>query len=273
MRPRERKPSTRRALLSAVGTTAVVSLAGCVASSIPRRSADDAANATTTHTATATPAGEDSYSEATLRHARQTGVAVRDSVVAMSPRPPQISGTGWYFGSENQIVTAGHVVVARDGWVAWQPDGTKLDPTYVDDAYVDGADVGAMRTEVPGPPLTPGSTDDLEPGQPLVQVGHPSGVGNWVIALGRYLGETDTEADGFLSSIPSEGGASGSPTVTLDGEVVGLLSGGEFVEDSPQNATETASTTVYGPDDHPERAEHVGIDAITDWIERWTDAR
>jgi serine protease Do len=130
-----------------------------------------------------------------------------------------------------------------------------------------------MRSDVAGPPLTPGNADDLEPGQPLVQVGHPGGVGNWVIALGRYLGETDTEADGFLTSIPSEGGSSGSPTVTLDGEVVGLLSGGEFVGNSSQNATEPASTTVYGPDDHPERGEHVGIGAITDWIERWTDAR
>jgi serine protease Do len=271
MGPRERMPFTRRAALSAIGTTTLVSLAGCVVSSAADRpAASGTATGSPTETVTATP-DDSSYSKTTIRRAREVGLAIRDSVVAMSPRPPRVRGTGWYFRSEDLVVTAGHVVAARDGWVGWQPDGTKLDLTYLDDAYVDGADVGAMRTEIPGLPLSAGDADALEPGQPLVQVGHPGGVGNWVIALGRYLGETDTEADGLLTSIPSAGGASGAPTVTLDGEVVGLLSGGEFVEASG-NGRQQTTTPVYGPDDRPERGEHVGIDAIVDRVEGWTDA-
>lgn len=269
MGPRERTSSTRRAALSAIGTTALASLAGCKIFSPADQSA---ATSTTTATGT-TPATltDESYAERTIRRAREIGVKIRDSVVAMSPRPPRVRATGWYFGSEAVVVTAAHVFVARDGWVGWQPDGTKLDLSYIDDAYLDGADVGAMRAEVPGPPLSAGNADALEPGQPLVQVGNPGGVGNWVIALGRYLGETDTEADGFLTSIPSAGGASGAPTVTLDGEVVGLLSGGEFVESLSGNESQPTRTSVYGPNDQPERGEHVGIDAITDRVGRWTD--
>lgn len=269
MGPRDRTPLSRRATLSAIGTATVASLAGCMDSSAADPPATTDPTRTTT-TDTATPP-DDTYSEATLRRAREVGIAIRESVVAMSPRPPRVRGTGWYFDSETFIVTAAHVVAARDGWTGWQPDGTAVPMTYVDDAYVEGADVGALRTEVPGPPLPAGDADALEPGQPLVQVGHPGGVGNWVIALGRYLGETDTEADGFLTSIPSAGGASGAPTVTLDGEVVGLLSGGEFVESSASNESQPTTTPVYGPDDRPERGEHVGIDAITDRVGGWLD--
>lgn len=269
MGPRDRTPLSRRAALSAIGTATVASLAGCLdASAADPPATTDPTRTTTTDTATPP---DDTYSEATRQRAREVGLDIRESVVAMSPQPPQVRGTGWYFDAASVIVTAAHLVAARDGWTGWQPDGTAVPMTYIDDAYLDGADVGALRTEVAGPPLPAGDADALDPGQPLVQVGHPGGVGNWVIALGRYLGETDTEADGFLTSIPSAGGMSGAPTVTLDGEVVGLLSGGEFVESSTATERQLAATPVYGPADQPERGEHVGIEAITDRLAGWLD--
>ncbi len=45
-------------------------------------------------------------------------------------------------------------------------------------------------------------------------------------------------------------------------DVVGLHSGGESVD----------TRDVYGPNDRVVRSEHVGIDAIVEWVQRWTDA-
>jgi serine protease Do len=283
MRSHGREAFTRRALLSAAGTAALASLAGCSTTAAdpfageggtPTTIEPTDSETTTGETATVTrtPAATDgdAFDDETIRRARETGIAVRDSVLAMSPDPPRIQGTGWYFDAADLVVTAGHLFAATDDWVAWQPDGTRLDPDYLDDAYLLGVDVGAMRAEVTGAPLPAGDADALDDGQPLVQVGNPIGAGNWVISLGRYLGETDSEADGFRTSVPGEGGSSGSPTLTLDGEVVGLNSGVEFIDRS-EEATETGEPAVYAPDDRWLVSEHVGLDAITDQVEEWTD--
>jgi serine protease Do len=282
MRSHERETFTRRALLSAGGTAALASLAGWSTTAADPSAGgfetttseptDSEPTTGATATVTRTPASTDgdAFNDETIRRARETGIAVRDSVLAMSPDPPRIQGTGWYFDAADLVVTAGHLFAATDDWVAWQPDGTRLDPDYLDDAYLSGVDVGAMRAEVTGPPLPAGDADALDDGQPLVQVGNPLGAGNWVISLGRYLGETDGEAEGFRTNVPGEGGSSGSPTLTLDGEVVGLNSGVEFIDRS-EEASETGDPAIYGPDDRWLVSEHVGIDAVTDRVEEWTD--
>lgn len=85
---------------------------------------------------------------------------------------------------------------------AWRVDGTKATPTDVDNAYFfNGTDVAALGVDKTGVALSTSPTDELERGQPLIEVGNPSGVGNWVISLGRYLGGTDGEADDFFTSM------------------------------------------------------------------------
>ena len=259
----------RRGFVAALGTGATV-VAGCADTSTDEgtggettpESPDSANRATERYRA---------YDERTVERALETGLEARDSVVAMSERPPAIEGTGWYFDSGEIPLTAGHLFAAVEDWVAWQVDGTRFDPTYVDDAYLSGVDVGLLRADTSGTPLSIGSTDSLETGQPLIEVGNPGGVGNWVISLGRYLGETDGEADGFLSSIPSRGGSSGSPTMTLDGTVVGLHSGAATARDPPRDETDTEAS-VYGPQALTIKNEHVGAEAIRDSVQRWTDA-
>lgn len=134
--------------------------------------------------------------------------------------------------------------------------------TPLGESWLAGTDAGAVRTDEPGEPLPAGDDDQLDHDQPLLEVGNPGATGNWVVSLGRYLGPTDKEADGFRSTVPAQGGSSGSPTLTLDGEVVGLHSG----RDGP-----TGEESVYGPDDHPLVSEHVGIDAIDDAVDGWLD--
>jgi len=269
-------PSDRRTVLATLGSVMAASLAGCPGGNSTGTTGQPTEEPVTTSTTdrptpNTTTDGEP-YTETTLQRARETGIAVRDSVVAMSLDPPSIAGTGWYFGSSDLVVTAGHVIAVRDtGWTAWQPDGTQVDLRYLGDAYIDGVDVGALRADISGPPLSAGSADDLDPGQPLVQVGHPGGVGNWVIALGRYLGETTEDGDGFLTSIPAEGSASGSPVVTLQGEVVGLTASVQFADAPTEGTADRPATPVYGPGDRVETNVHVGVDVITERVAGWTD--
>jgi len=260
----------RRRFVAALGTGTAVVIAGCADNGADGGTDDETAPETADSETQATIRHR-AYNERTVERALETGLDARDSVVAMSERPPAIEGTGWYFGSGERLLTAGHLFAAAEDWVAWQADGTSLDPTYVDDAYISGVDVGLLRADTSGPPLSIGGTDSLEIGQPLIEVGNPGGVGNWVISLGRYLGETGGEADGFLSSIPSRGGSSGSPTMTIDGTVVGLHSGVATARDTPRDETDTAGS-VYGPQDLTPKNEHVGAEAIHDSVREWTDA-
>ena len=178
----------------------------------------------------------------------------------MSATPPDVEGTGWYFRETDVAVTAGHLLIGADGWIGWQPNGTRVSLTPLGESRLAGIDVGAVRTDEPGVTLPAGDDEALDRGQPLIGVGNPGATGNWVISLGRYLGRTDEEADGFRSTVPAQGGSSGSPTLTLDGEVVGLHSG--------RNGTDGS---VYGPDDTPLVSEHVGIDAINTELDGWLD--
>lgn len=94
---------TRRALLSAVGGSAVASLAGCTTATgrAPR--------------VETTEPDSRAFSDETIERARQTGRAVRESVLAMSADPPDVTGTGWYFRAADVAVTAGHLLVGSDG--------------------------------------------------------------------------------------------------------------------------------------------------------------
>lgn len=272
MSPEDKSLLSRRALLVGAGTATIGALSGCLTSSVVDSPDDAPAVVTTAGSETQTDSEYSAYSDATIESARETGLSVRESVVALSRDPPDIEGTGWYFHSDDVLVTAGHIVAVEQDWTAWQVDGTRLDTTYVDDAYLDGTDVGMLRTDVPSMPLSAGNPDELEPGQPLIEVGNPGGAGNWVISLGRYLGDTDGETDGFLTSIPTRGGSSGSPVATLDGAVVGLASSRAELEDLSRADPDTGRPAVYGPNDRTVKNENVGIEAVAEQVERWTDA-
>jgi len=163
-------PSDRRTVLATLGSVMAASLAGCPGGNSTGTTGQPTEESVTTSTTDRptpnTATDGEPYAETTLQQARETGIAVRDSVVAMSLDPPSIAGTGWYFGSSDLVVTAGHVIAVRDtGWTAWQPDGTQVDLRYLGDAYIDGVDVGALRADGSGPPLSAGSADDLKTGR------------------------------------------------------------------------------------------------------------
>lgn len=221
----------------------------------------------------ATP-DEEPFSEETIERARSVGKKIRESVVA-AMRDGDIFATEWYFGDADLVTSAGHAFRFEDPaeeptFDAWLADGRSLELTLLDSGWSGGSretDVAALRASVPGDPLPPGDPGDLTEGQPLVTVGHPGDVGYWVISLGRYRGEVDHWSDSFSGSVPAVGGTSGSPTVTLDGEVVGMhvAIGGSDIE-----GYRSAPEAVYGPGEVTEPSRHIRIDVVEEFLAEWS---
>ena len=159
------------------------------------------------------------FSDETLKKAKKVGVQVQKSIVRLG------RGTGWVLG-DGYAVTNSHVVQHSDSIRIEAYDGqtgTAKRVGYHEDSRPDIALVKTDMTDLPG--LSTKSRDDLEEGQPLITVGNPMSVGSWVISIGRY-DSYDAGLDWLLSTVATESGNSGGPLVTLDGNVVGCISGG-----------------------------------------------
>lgn len=96
------------------------------------------------------------------------------------------------------------------------------------------ADLGLVRitsnTRALPPPLPMGFA---YPGEPVIAIGHPSGVGTWVMILGEILSVDSWGEGGYLADMPSRSGMSGGPAVNRKGEVIGIVSGSTTQGDVP----------------------------------------
>lgn len=234
--------------------------------------------------------------DATVDRAASVADDVAESVVHL-PIPGDESGpfytpggaTGWFLGP-HEVVTNAHVV----GQTPDPPTGRLRDGTEVafevvaaaDPPYSEPFDLALLRTDHEGTPLSTGDPSTLDAGQAVLLVGNPRHFGTWTPTLGRYVydGETlaaagvdETTAEeaaipfpkpsGFACVIPAQAGSSGSPLVTLAGDVVGTIwfgwqsvpgsmtTGGEepFVYDRP-----------IAPRAHS--SNYHRVDEIQDWV-------
>jgi S1-C subfamily serine protease len=146
------------------------------------------------------------------------------------------SGTGWFL-DEGYLVTNSHVVGEASRAECGTLNGETFTAsvlgtsTYLSEPY---HDVAVLDYDASPPnELSLGDSGSLEAEQPLIQVGHPGSVGEWTVSIGKY--ERSGE-NWVYSDVPSSSGNSGSPLVTLSGNVVGLTNGTVSRSDDEQES-------------------------------------
>ena len=135
------------------------------------------------------------------------------------------SGAGFHLG-DGVFLTPYHVARGRDerGILGEDIDRERWEFTVgASDPDIDAQLLTA--TTHPDETVSIGEHADLEADDPIVMVGHPHNVGQWVGSVGRYRA-TDRDASPFdivhVADIPIKGGNSGSPVLTVDGAFVGM---------------------------------------------------
>nr|WP_321985045.1 Do family serine endopeptidase [uncultured Lichenicoccus sp.] len=141
-------------------------------------------------------------------------------------RTIEARGSGFIISPDGFVVTNNHVVKGATSVSVTLDDGTVLQAKVVGrDARTD---LALLRVKPSGklPFIQLGDSDDVEPGQWVIAVGNPYGLGGSVTAgivsaRGRDIG--DGPYDSFLQiDAPINRGNSGGPLFTQDGKVVGV---------------------------------------------------
>ena len=163
----------------------------------------------------------DSDDKSIQETALEIGLDVRSSVVKVGP------GTGWVV-DDGLVATCSHVV--DSGGTGIETFGGQRREGRIVEQHED-VDLALIAT----------ATDDIEPldlatnnlatGTPVVKVGHPDAVGTWIVSLGRVV---RVRGDRIFTDVPCGPGDSGSPLLTLDGGVVGHVTGSAVLVDDPQ---------------------------------------
>lgn len=242
--------TTRRQVIRGLSVTGVVGVAGCV----------QAPPVGSQHPDARIDRESPSFPASVRDRARTVGRAVRRAVIVLQGTDPVASGTAWFL-DESTIVTNSHVIARLDGFTCRTLTGRWFDAEVLATAPPDASapDIAVLRSFIEPPAtLGPGSSDAIEPDQPVIQVGHTH-VGYWVIALGRIVKRTTRHGrQMILTEIPTMRGNSGSPLVTLGGEVIGLTVGTLPRPGQPPNRNPTPSPPVVY-DRYPRQAARFGI--------------
>ncbi|WP_227378460.1 S1 family peptidase [Haladaptatus halobius] len=207
----------------------------------------------------------DGFSKETRKRAETLGKKVRQSVVKILDE--DMVGTGWV-ADDGYLLTNSHIV----------QDATTFDIETFDERTGIATrvgfhrdllpDIALLKTGIETPlPLSTEVTATLSKGDPLLSVGHPGKVGDWVIGLGRY-DSINPRTNWLLADIPTGDGSSGSPLLTLDGGVVGCIHG--------TTPTKSEIHRLDRPDSvftaYPEKqslATATPARTITKWLAKW----
>jgi serine protease DegQ len=151
---------------------------------------------------------------------------------------PDATGSGVVIDEKGDILTNLHVIRSTDRWVVTFWDGSKSDAQIVNiQAENDLAVIKAKTAPDDLKPATLASTAGLNPGDTVVAVGFPFGLGPSVSAgvisgLKREFVDPDRKPGdgGRMTNLiqfdaAANPGNSGGPLVDRDGEVVGIVTG------------------------------------------------
>lgn len=235
---------------------------------------DSPGTATPTPTATARPTEvtvPDDESGTLRDRVRRVGMAIRPGVVALQFGEHDVVRAGGWVFEQGLVATVGSPLL-EDG--SGEPEVRYHDERVESTTVLgstDDPDVGALATDEPAPRLPVGSSDELEEGQVLVVIGHGSRSRKWVIRFGRFRGWLDGGSR-FRSTVPTAGRYPGGPTVTLDGEVVGM-----DVDSRPRDPPDgsrpppTEEPTVYTNQSEWFDMVHEPVGDVVEQIEGWRD--
>jgi serine protease Do len=142
------------------------------------------------------------------------------------PEAVEARGSGFIIAASGIIVTNNHVVKDEKSLTVTLDDGTKLPATLI--GTDPRTDLAVLKVDAghPLPFVRLGNSNDVEPGQWVVAMGNPFGLGGTVTAgiisaLGRNIG--DGPYDQFIQTdAPINEGNSGGPLFNLNGQVIGV---------------------------------------------------
>ena len=144
------------------------------------------------------------------------------------PRPMEARGSGFLIDANGTIVTNNHVIKDAKSITVTLADGSDYPAKLI--GHDPRTDLAVLRIKVPHKLnyLELGDSSKVEPGQWIIAVGNPFGLGGTVTAgivsaRGRDIGAGPY--DDFLQiDAPINPGNSGGPLITQDGKVVGVNS-------------------------------------------------
>ena len=151
----------------------------------------------------------------------------RSDRAEQTPRRIQMArGSGFIIDADGTIITNNHVVEGADRVTVTLTDGTELQARVI--GRDPRTDIAVIKVEAghPLPALNLGDSDAVRPGQWVLAVGNPFGLGGTVTAgivsaRGRDIGAGPY--DSFLQvDAAINQGNSGGPLFTQDGKVVGV---------------------------------------------------
>jgi serine protease Do len=141
-------------------------------------------------------------------------------------QPTEARGSGFIIDANGTIVTNNHVVKDAKSVEITLSDGTTLTAKVI--GRDPRSDIAVLKVDAGHklPYIQLGNSTDVEPGQWVVAMGNPFGLGGSVTAgivsaLGRDIGEGPY--DQFIQvDAPINPGNSGGPLFTQDGKVIGM---------------------------------------------------
>jgi serine protease Do len=217
---------TRAAVVAALlGGTALGGI-GAITVPVFAQNAPANAPANTPAHATIQPSGTEHPLPNFVNLVKQVGPAVVSITVKQDGSPREARGSGFIIDPNGTIVTNNHVAAAGNEYTVTLQDGTDLKAKCIGrDPRTDLA-VLKVSTGHPLPSLKLGNSNNVKPGEWVIAVGNPFGLGGTVTAgivsaLGRDIGEGPY--DQFLQvDAAINQGNSGGPLFTQDGKVIGV---------------------------------------------------
>ncbi|MBI4305765.1 MAG: trypsin-like peptidase domain-containing protein [Chloroflexi bacterium] len=204
---------------------------------------------------------------------------VRASVVFLD-LSKEATASGFVISKDGLILTNNHNIEGKNGEnvIVWLVGGRSFPAKVL--ASIKQPDIALLKIDAPPDlmPVTIGSSLSLQPDQPLIVVGNPGGIGNWIASLGKFvkvspaIDTTGNPVREFAATTPSMKGSSGSPVLNLDGQVVGVIWGGEDPEGKrgagePPKPSSSAILEYLVARDH---ALAVGIEEAMKLVKGWT---